>query len=80
MQLTNDDEMVADFKENAIILFIPKQMITALADTDEVGFENVTGEVHLLVEKDFTCLDSVAEDQRDHYPNPLAEKRYEQKN
>jgi len=25
-----------------------------------------------LVEKDFKCLDNVAEDQSDNYPNPLA--------
>jgi hypothetical protein len=49
-------------------------MINALADTDKVGFENTDGELHLLVEKDFTCLDNVAEDQSDNFPNPLAEK------
>jgi hypothetical protein len=49
-------------------------MIGRLANTDKVGFENNDGEVQLLIEKDFTCLDNVADDQSDNYPNPMAEK------
>jgi hypothetical protein len=53
---------------------MPQKMVSELADTDTVGYENDHGNLHLLVEKDFTCLDNVAEDQSDNYPNPLAEK------
>ena len=49
-------------------------MILELLDTDRIGFENRYEELHLLVEKDFTCLDNVGEDQSDNYPNPLAKK------
>jgi hypothetical protein len=74
LQIVNDYELSATFNNNTITLFMPKSMINELADTDKVGFESNTHPLHLLVEKDFTCLDNVAEDQSDNYPNPLAEK------
>jgi hypothetical protein len=40
-----------------------------------VGFDDKNGPVQLLVEKDFTCLDNVEEDQSDNYPNPLAAQK-----
>jgi hypothetical protein len=49
-------------------------VIREFAETDKVGFEGKHGALNLLVEKDFTCLDNVAEDQSDNYPNPLADK------
>ena len=49
-------------------------MINELENTDRVGFEETVSGLHLLVEKDFTCLDSIEEDQSDNYPNPLAAK------
>jgi hypothetical protein len=67
-------DLSAEFNDNTITLFVPHSMIEQLANTDEVGFENEQGKLFLLVEKDFTCLDNVAEDQSDNYPNPLAEK------
>jgi hypothetical protein len=74
LQDTVGTELSADFKNNIMTMYIPKIMITRLADTDQVGFENAHGEVQLLIEKDFTCLDEVDEDQSDNYPNPLAQK------
>jgi len=74
LQLTGDDQLSASFIDNIITLQMPKSMLNELANTDRVGFENNNGQLHLLVEKDFTCLDNVAEDQSDNYPNPLAEK------
>jgi hypothetical protein len=78
LQLTDDEQLSSGFKENTITLFMPKLMLTELADTDKVGFEHAADNIYLLVEKDFTCIDNVAEDQSDNYPNPLAEKLYEQ--
>ena len=72
--LTGDDQLSASFINNTIMLKMPKSMLNELANTDRVGFENNNGQLHLLVEKDFKCLDNVAEDQSDNYPNPLAEK------
>jgi uncharacterized protein DUF7009 len=74
LQTTTDYDLSATFNDDRITLFVPHSMLEKLASTDEVGFENGQGKLFLLVEKDFTCLDNVAEDQSDNYPNPLAEK------
>ncbi|MDP9079523.1 MAG: hypothetical protein M3O71_18995 [Bacteroidota bacterium] len=73
LQIVEDYELSATFNNSTITLFMPKKMIDELANTDKVGFESTRHPLHLLVEKDFTCLDNVAEDQSDNYPNPLAE-------
>jgi len=69
---TQKDVMTAEFIDNTITLYLPKIMLDKLVNTETVGFNNNTGKLILLVEKDFTCLDNVAEDQSDNYPNPLA--------
>ena len=74
IQIVNDYQLSATFSNNTITLFMPASMLTELAETDKVGFENIRHLPHLLIEKDFTCLDNVAEDQSDNYPNPLATK------
>lgn len=74
IQKTNERELSAFFDDNVICLQIPGNMIEELDKTDRVGFEGKQGDLLLLVEKDFTCLDNVVEDQSDNYPNPLAEK------
>jgi hypothetical protein len=80
LQITNDDNLSASFINNTITVQMPKNMIDEMANTDRVGFENHGETLHLLIEKDFICLDNVAEDQSDNYPNPLAEKLYEKGN
>lgn len=75
LRLVDDEHLSATYKENAITLYAPKTMITGFADEDKIGYEGTHGSLHLLVEKDFTCLDEVAEDQSDNYPNPLADKK-----
>ncbi|MGZ3814387.1 MAG: DUF7009 family protein [Mucilaginibacter sp.] len=74
IQKTADSELSAFFNDNVICLQIPGTMIDELTNTDRVGFEGKDDSLNLLVEKDFTCLDNVSEDQSDNYPNPLAEK------
>lgn len=74
IKLTDDTHLSSAFKNNTISLFMPKNMISELINTDRVGFENSDDALHLLVEKDFTCLDNVTEDQSDNYLNPLADK------
>lgn len=75
LQRTAEAELSASFKNNIITLLVPEKMADEWTSTDQIGFENKEGSLHLLVEKDFTCLDNVDEDQSDNYPNPLAEKR-----
>lgn len=74
VQKTEGSELSAFFNDNVICLGIPGKMIQELVVTDLTGFGGNQGKLHLLVEKDFTCLDHVDEDQSDNYPNPLAEK------
>jgi len=74
LQLTDGQELTASYIDNKITLCMSRKMIQELIDTERVGFENHYGALHLLIEKDFTCLDNVDEDQSDNYPNPLAEK------
>ena len=74
IQKTNDKELSAFFNENVICLQVPGKMVNELDSTNRTGFEGKQGDLYLLVEKDFTCLDNVDEDQSDNYPNPLAEK------
>lgn len=67
---TDDSILSADFTGDKIVLSMPKAMIDTLQLSDKVGFEQTTGPVYLLVEKDFVCIDKVDEDQSDNYPNP----------
>jgi hypothetical protein len=72
LKATEAETLSAGLWGNTITLFMPKQMVAELIYTDKVGFEARCGALQLLVEKDFTCLDNVEEDQSDNYPNPLA--------
>ena len=67
----------AEFKEDTITLYLPKNESLTWPDIDRVGYENKMvlndGQVlNLLLEKDFVCLDERVEDQSDNYPNPKA--------
>jgi hypothetical protein len=64
------DNLSAQFENNIITLYIPKQMTQEWIDTDRVGFEHTHNGLYLLVEKDFVCLDNTTEDQSDNYPHP----------
>ena len=79
LQRTAETQISASFKNNIITLLVPEKIADGWTSTDQVGIELKTDELHLLVEKDFTCLDEVDEDQSDNYPNPLA-KNYERRN
>lgn len=67
----------AEFQENTITLFLPKEESIKWPDDERVGYENKMilndGQVlSLLLEKDFVCLDERPGDQSDNYPNPAA--------
>ena len=49
---------------------IPVEFLEELKNTDTVGFDGISGQVKLLIEKDFVCIDNTDEDQSDNYPNP----------
>ena len=71
LQQNIGNQLSAVFKDNKITLFMPDVMLREWVSTDRVGFEGDDNGLYLLVEKDFKCLDNVAEDQSDNYPNPL---------
>jgi 3-methyladenine DNA glycosylase Mpg len=75
LQVYGSNELSASFEDNKITLFMPEIMAEDWATTDRVGFEETAGPLYLLIEKDFKCLDNVAEDQSDNYPNPLLTKQ-----
>ena len=75
LQVVDDYALSSTYSNNIITVYIPQSMVTELLETDKVGFENERHVPHLLVEKDFVCLDEVEEDQSDNYPNPLAAKK-----
>jgi len=64
--------MWASITHHEITFFMPNPMKTEWLSTDRVEFEYRISQIHLLIEKDFQCLDVDAEDQGDSYPNPLA--------
>lgn len=70
IEAANEESLSARFIGNKIVLNMPKAMIEELNNTDRVGFDDSTGPVSLLVEKDFICIDNTKEDQSDNYPNP----------
>ncbi|MBK0379046.1 DUF7009 family protein [Mucilaginibacter segetis] len=80
LQRTAEAKMSASFKNNIITVLMPEAIADEWTGTERVGFETDMDGLHLLVEKDFTCLDNVTEDQSDNYPNPLADNNYEHKN
>jgi hypothetical protein len=81
---TQDQRLSVIFRDNRITVYLPSTLIDEWVSTDKMGFEeqmpleeNGAATLTLLVEKDYTCLDKVTEDQSDHYPNPLLENHYE---
>jgi hypothetical protein len=75
LQRTAEDQLSASFKNNIITLLVPEKIADEWINTEQVGFNATQDKTQLLVEKDFTCLDEVDEDQSDNYPNPLAAKK-----
>ncbi|WP_184548435.1 DUF7009 family protein [Mucilaginibacter sp. FT3.2] len=73
LQRTMSEILTADFTDNTITMYMPAAMAIEWTSTDRVGYQNNNSQLQLLIEKDFKCLDNVAEDQSDNYPNPLVE-------
>ncbi|MBT8284139.1 MAG: hypothetical protein HKO75_02055 [Flavobacteriaceae bacterium] len=68
-------EIHASFEEGIITLHVDADKLNGWDANEEVGFEvlqqiDPETSLHLLLEKDFVCLDQRLEDQSDNYPNP----------
>ena len=74
LEAAEQDGLKASFIDDTVTVTIPITKLVELAQTDRVGFDGKDGDLYLLIEKDFQCLDEVIEDQSDNYPNPLAAK------
>lgn len=72
---TDKERLFVTFLDDVITLYFPWHWIREWVGTERVGYDNradpLGKNIYLLVEKDFTCLENVAEDQRDQFPNPL---------
>ncbi len=66
----------ASLKKNHILVEVPRDTAVHWATGDDISIEarlSVGGgrELHVLVEKDFACLNGTEEQNRDTFPNPL---------
>ena len=62
--------------KNHLLVEVPRETAVHWATGDDVGIEtriSVGGgrELHVIVEKDFACLNGTEEQNRDTFPNPL---------
>lgn len=60
----------ARFDDSRILVQIPESIALDWCNTDRVGIEGTSGEVRVLVEKDWQCLAPRDEDDGDAYPHP----------
>lgn len=68
-------EPEANYIEDKIIVYLPKEELAIWPNSNRVGYSNSvdwndTSTLSILIEKDFTCLDNTIEDQSENYPNP----------
>jgi hypothetical protein len=76
LKTINAETLSADFSNNRITLFIPQHLAKEWTTTEKVGLQSEVEigngkKLFLLLEKDYKCLDAVAEDQSDNYENPV---------
>ena len=67
--------LTADFDKNIITIYVPAVLLKEWSTNSVVGFEanmplENSGKLHLLLEKDFKCLDESIADQSDFFDNP----------
>jgi hypothetical protein len=66
----------ASLKNNHVLVEVPVETATKWATGSDVGIEASLSigdgrELHVLIEKDFACLNGTDEQNRDTFPNPL---------
>ncbi len=69
------DSLSANYDNDTITLYVPKTLLKNWSDNSDIGFEAMmplenSGYLHLMLEKDFKCLDATMEDQSDFFDNP----------
>lgn len=66
------DALGASFDGARIVVRVPEALARELCDTDRVGVEGTSGELRILIEKDWQCLAPRDEDESDAFPHPRA--------
>ncbi|MDX1315399.1 MAG: hypothetical protein R3356_07845 [Eudoraea sp.] len=71
------ESLTASLADQGIRLSLPGKLLENWADNETLGFKEWLpltdgSSLHLLVEKDFQCLEVREEDESDQYPNPKA--------
>ncbi len=65
-------ELSASFDAGRVAVRLPEALARDLCDTDRVGVEGASGDVRILIEKDWQCLTARDEDESDAFPHPRA--------
>jgi hypothetical protein len=73
--VSNGEVLTATYENNIVTLNVPTALLADWPANSVVGFESMmpladSGHLHLLLEKDFKCLDKTTEDQSDFFENP----------
>ena len=73
--VSNGEDLTASYQNHVITLYVPEDLLAGWTANSVVGFESLTPlgnseHLHLLLEKDFKCLDKTMEDQSDFFDNP----------
>lgn len=66
------DNIEARYENNSILIVLPSERAKEWAKGEEVGISAEVGQLQLLIEKDFQCLISRGDEDKDAFPNPLA--------
>jgi hypothetical protein len=67
------NQLSATFENGSIRVIVPAAQARQWIESDETGIESASGELRVLIEKDFACIHrESAEEDADSFPNPLA--------
>ncbi len=69
------ETLEATYLADTITVYMRRDIKDTWFTSDRVGYSTeaegkTSGQLSILVEKDFTCMDDSLEDQSDNYPNP----------
>ncbi len=72
LSITSSESIDANFEQGQLVISVPKSRATQWIESQEVGIEghiklNDTESLHVLIEKDFPCLDREDEDKEDTF-------------
>lgn len=67
------DVVQSSFRDGEILLRLPAQAVREWSSGEQVGIEQTSGPLEILIEKDFQCMHKGEEGKDpDAYPNPMA--------